>query len=153
MVAMIPAVAARFISFLIEVQPPSSDTKAKPSSPSPEKGSNIATPVYPEWVANVRTDEELLVPGVMVFGENAQDTPTGNPEQLSVIAPLKPPTALAPTLILVGVPATMLVLVGVTDSEKSPAVTACAACKVANNPWVWSAPPAVMYKVSASPEV
>ena len=133
-VATMPAVAARFRSFRFEVRSPSGDAKAKPKSANPEKGSNIAIPVYPEPVARVRTDDALFVPGVIVFGENEHDTPAGSPEQVSVIAPLKLPTALALTLIEAGVPAAMLAVVGVTDSEKSPAVTACAAFKAANNP-------------------
>jgi len=90
----------------------------------------------------VRVDDEVLDPGVMVEGDNEHVTPEGL-VHVSEIGLLKPPTVLAPTVILVDCPADKVALCAETDSEKSALELVEAAVSVANRPCVWSLPPAV----------
>ena len=90
----------------------------------------------------VRVDEEVLDPGVIVDGDNVHVTPEGL-VQVSEIGLPNPPTALAPTVIWVDCPPDKVALWAETVSEKFALLLAAAGVSVANNPCVWSLPPAV----------
>ena len=90
----------------------------------------------------LRVDDEVLDPGVIVEGDNEHVSPEGL-VHVSEIGLLNPPTTLAPTVILVDCPADKVALWGETDSEKSALELVAAGVSVANNPCVWSLPPAV----------
>jgi hypothetical protein len=91
----------------------------------------------------VKVDVAALDPGAIVAGDEEHVTPAGTCEHDSEIGLLSPPTALAPTVIVVDWPGVRVALCAESVSEKSAVVTAAAGTRIANKPEVWLLPPAV----------